>query len=181
MGPKKDNVSAKTEKKKQDKIIEDKTFGLKNKNKSKAVQNYIRGVEQVVKGGGKSSQAEINEMYANKQAKKKQAEEDAFLNSLYKTVNVIKQDLPDDNTTMKTVLCAYFKAGMCDKGDACEFSHDLNIEFNQGAFDIYTDLRSVKNKSTDSEINRIAEEKEAKRNKKAQSNIVRLFIKNLDL
>lgn len=28
----------KTEKKKQDKIIEDRTFGLKNKNKSKAVQ-----------------------------------------------------------------------------------------------------------------------------------------------
>lgn len=38
MGPKKEQVSKKTEKKMQDKIIEDKTFGLKNKNKSKAVQ-----------------------------------------------------------------------------------------------------------------------------------------------
>jgi hypothetical protein len=39
MGPKaKEQVSKKTEKKMQEKIIEDKTFGLKNKNKSKAVQ-----------------------------------------------------------------------------------------------------------------------------------------------
>lgn len=31
-------MAPKAEKKKQDKIIEDRTFGLKNKNKSKAVQ-----------------------------------------------------------------------------------------------------------------------------------------------
>jgi hypothetical protein len=175
MGPKKDTTSSKSEKKKQEKIIEDRTFGLKNKNKSKAVQKYIKGVEQVVKGAGRSAAAETNEMYAERQAKKKRAEEDAFLNSLYKTVNVIKQEVPEDENMMKTVLCAYFKAGMCDKGDDCEFSHDLNIEFNQGAFDIYTDLRSVKNKTQDSELNRIAEEREAKRSKKSQSNIVKYF------
>ena len=40
MGPKKggNETSKKTEKKNQDKIIDDKTFGLKNKNKSKVVQ-----------------------------------------------------------------------------------------------------------------------------------------------
>lgn len=39
MGPKKDQgPSKKTEMKKKEKVIEDKTFGLKNKNKSKAVQ-----------------------------------------------------------------------------------------------------------------------------------------------
>jgi hypothetical protein len=39
MGPKKGNeMSKKTETKIKAKIIEDKTFGLKNKNKSKAVQ-----------------------------------------------------------------------------------------------------------------------------------------------
>jgi len=41
MGGKKDNgPSKKTEMKKKEKIVEDKTFGLKNKNKSKAVQKY---------------------------------------------------------------------------------------------------------------------------------------------
>lgn len=43
--------SAKTEKKKLEKVIEDKTFGLKNKNKSKAVQKYMKGVAIQVAGG----------------------------------------------------------------------------------------------------------------------------------
>ena len=38
MSKKNSGVSKKTEQKMQNKIIEDKTFGLKNKNKSKAVQ-----------------------------------------------------------------------------------------------------------------------------------------------
>ena len=37
MPPKNSGDSKKVEKKKQEKIIEDKTFGLKNKNKSKTV------------------------------------------------------------------------------------------------------------------------------------------------
>jgi len=42
MGPKNgDNMSKKTEKKLQEKVIEDRTFGLKNKNKSQVVQKYI--------------------------------------------------------------------------------------------------------------------------------------------
>jgi hypothetical protein len=39
----------------QEKIIEDRTFGLKNKNKSKAVQKYVKGVENTVKHGGQSA------------------------------------------------------------------------------------------------------------------------------
>ena len=38
MPPKATGPSKKTEAKRQDKVIEDKTFGLKNKNKSKVVQ-----------------------------------------------------------------------------------------------------------------------------------------------
>ena len=61
----------KQEKKKQEKIIEDKTFGLKNKNKSKAVQKYIKGVENTVKNQGKSAQALEAEEYERKKLKKK--------------------------------------------------------------------------------------------------------------
>ena len=44
--------SAKTQKKEKEKLVEDKTFGLKNKNKSKQVQKYIAGVtNQVMQGG----------------------------------------------------------------------------------------------------------------------------------
>ena len=60
MPPKKGNApSAKTEKKKMEKVIEDKTFGLKNKNKGKSVQKYIKGVATQV-SGGKVSLANIS-------------------------------------------------------------------------------------------------------------------------
>ena len=39
----------KQEKKMAEKIIEDKTFGLKNKNKSTAVKKYIKGIENVAR------------------------------------------------------------------------------------------------------------------------------------
>lgn len=42
-------ASKKAEKKKKEKIIEDRTFGLKNKNKSKVVQKYVNMVEKTVK------------------------------------------------------------------------------------------------------------------------------------
>lgn len=41
----------------------------------------------------------------------------------------------------KSVLCAYFKAGQCQKGTKCKFSHDLNIERKVQKADIYTDPR----------------------------------------
>jgi hypothetical protein len=51
MPPKaKSGASKKTVDKVKNKIVEDKTFGLKNKNKSKTVQKYIQGVTKNVKG-----------------------------------------------------------------------------------------------------------------------------------
>jgi hypothetical protein len=174
MGAKKNEMSSKTEKKMQEKVIQDKTFGLKNKNKSKTVQNYIKGVQQVVKGHG--GQKDINKEFQERAEKKKAKEEEAFLNSLYKSVSVIKQKELEEDEHAINVLCEFFKAGMCEKGDECEFSHDLNIEFNQGTFDIYTDLREAKkNMGVEFEVNKIAEEKEKKRSKLPQSNIVCKF------
>lgn len=66
----------------------------------------------------------------DKAEKKKAKEEEAFLNSLFKTAKIVKQDELEEGEIAKNVLCQFFKAGLCDKGDECEFSHDLNIEFN---------------------------------------------------
>ena len=55
MPPKKNNQkgpSAKTLQKEKAKVVEDKTFGLKNKNKSKVVQSHIRQVTTQVMDGG---------------------------------------------------------------------------------------------------------------------------------
>ena len=53
-----------------------------------------------------------------------------FLNSLFKTTLVVKQTVVEEGESTKQILCQHFKAGICTKGDECEFSHDLNVEFN---------------------------------------------------
>ena len=63
---------SKAEKKKQVKVIEDRTFGLKNKNKSKTVQKFVKGVEQTVKNQGLSANMLEAEAYEKKKAQKKQ-------------------------------------------------------------------------------------------------------------
>ena len=173
--PKKDGggVSKKTIQKHKEKVIEDKTFGLKNKNKSKAVQNYIKSVETQVKGSGKSRQAELDQAYREKAEKKKQREEEAFLASLTNSVKTVKQAEVEEDEKMKNVLCEYFKQGNCPDGDKCKFAHDLNIEFNQGQVDIYTDLREAKAKlGIDYEL---MEQREAKRSKLPKTEIVCKF------
>ena len=41
----------------------------------------------------------------------------------------------------KSVLCAYFKAGVCEKGKKCKFSHDLALDGKSSKIDIYNDPR----------------------------------------
>ena len=41
----------------------------------------------------------------------------------------------------KSVLCAYFKAGVCEKGKKCKFSHDLALDGKASKIDIYNDPR----------------------------------------
>lgn len=41
----------------------------------------------------------------------------------------------------KSILCAYFKQGLCQKGKKCKFSHDLDVEKKTEEIDIYTDQR----------------------------------------
>ena len=39
------------------------------------------------------------------------------------------------------MLCAYFKAGVCEKGKKCKYSHDLEMENKSAKIDIYNDPR----------------------------------------
>lgn len=53
---------------------------------------------------------------------------------MFNTVNNIQQEEPEDGQESGTVLCAYYKAGACKKGNKCKFSHDMNVEFNVVSF-----------------------------------------------
>lgn len=48
----------------------------------------------------------------------------------------------------KTVLCALFKIGNCNKGARCKFSHDMNVGRRVEKRDLYQDTRSEKEEDT---------------------------------
>ena len=104
-------VSKKTEKKEQEKVIQDRTFGLKNKNKSKAVQKFVKGVANQVKNANKNLDKEIDAAFEAKKAQKKLEEEQALLTSLYKSVDTVKKAGDEGEEDPKSIVCAYFKQG----------------------------------------------------------------------
>jgi len=48
----------------------------------------------------------------------------------------------------KTLLCAFYKAGSCDKGNKCKFSHDPDVERKVQKRNLYDDTREL-DKSAD--------------------------------
>lgn len=128
----------KTQEKKKEKIIEDKTFGLKNKKGAKQ-QKYIKNVTQQVKYGQQSArqaaQADADKT-GKKTDKKKELEE---LNELFKPV--VAAQKVSKGVDPKSVLCAFFKQGQCTKGDKCKFSHDLSMERKCEKRSVYVDER----------------------------------------
>ncbi|RIA93096.1 hypothetical protein C1645_690990 [Glomus cerebriforme] len=142
MPPKKNQPSDKSKQKEKQKIIEDKTFGLKNKKKSAKVQQQIKQIQSQVMSAGnrktlKEKETEKQALANKKLAEQKKKEE---LAELFKPVQV-QQKVPF-GVDPKTVLCQFFKTGQCQKGDKCKFSHDLNVERKSAKIDLYTDSRN---------------------------------------
>lgn len=128
---------------------DDKTFGMKNKNKSAKVQKFIATVQQQQAQAGKNKETLAKEKEKEaKLAQKKLDEQRKKLDAeLYGPVQVQKVPF---GTDPKTVLCVYFKAGHCEKGNKCKFSHDRNVERKVEKLNIYEDARSKENdKKTD--------------------------------
>ena len=150
MPPLPKGASKKTEQKVKAKIIEDKTFGLKNKNKSAKVNKYIAAVEQTVKSGGDRKARKAEEDAKREREAKKEAErEKAEMAKIFKPV-VQVQKVPF-GVDPKTVLCQYFKAGQCTKGDKCKFSHDLGQERKSTKINLYQDNRDTTTMGEDGE------------------------------
>ncbi|KAK7245190.1 hypothetical protein RIF29_40025 [Crotalaria pallida] len=117
---------------KKQKIVEDKTFGLKNKNKSKNVQKYVQNLQQSV-------QPKVDPKVAAKKKKEEEKAKEKELNDLFKIA--VSQPKVPVGVDPKSILCEFFKAGQCTKGFKCKFSHDLNIQRKGEKIDIYSDKR----------------------------------------
>eukprot|EP00088_Acartia_fossae_P005747 TRINITY_DN12593_c0_g1_i2.p1 TRINITY_DN12593_c0_g1~~TRINITY_DN12593_c0_g1_i2.p1 ORF type:complete len:402 (-),score=170.59 TRINITY_DN12593_c0_g1_i2:378-1583(-) len=155
MPPKKANApSKKTEQKKKEKVIEDKTFGLKNKKGGKA-QKFIAQVEKQVKQGGnpdcrKQEQQRLEEKKKKELAKKESDE----INNLFKPVQTQKVESGVDP---KSIFCAFFKQGLCKKGDKCKFSHDPNVEKKAVKRNIYEEEKDEEDNMEDWDEDKLAE------------------------
>jgi len=82
---KKQDTSKKNQQKKKENVISDRTFGLKNKNKSKKVQGFIKSVEHSVNNSGDPKQRKADEQRKMQKAgqKAKKKAQDAERNALF--------------------------------------------------------------------------------------------------
>ncbi|XP_076658892.1 zinc finger CCCH domain-containing protein 15 homolog [Halictus rubicundus] len=145
MPPKKPAApNKKTEQKKKEKVIEDKTFGIKNKKGAKQ-QKFIQQVEKQVKSGGVNPR-KLDDPNVKKLEKEKKLKEQKELALIFKPVQTQKID---KGTDPKSVVCAFFKQGQCTKGDKCKFSHDLSVERKAEKRSLYCDMRDDDDKETD--------------------------------
>lgn len=152
---------------KKQKVVEDKTFGLKNKNKSKTVQKYVQSLHQSV---------QPKPDHAKEAAKKKKEEEKARekeLNDLFKVA--VSQPKVPLGVDPKSILCEFFKAGQCAKGFKCKFSHDLNVQRKGEKIDIYSDKRDDEDTMEDWDqetLEKVIQSKNAEYNQNKPTEIV---------
>lgn len=120
--------------------VEDKTFGMKNKKGGKA-QQQIKQLEAQAKSN-KSIEEKRKEALKEQKAKEKAAAEAAKKEAaeLFKPVQSQKVPFGVDP---KTVVCEFFKKGICEKGKKCKFSHDLDAGRKTHKKDLYEDTRQT--------------------------------------
>lgn len=125
--------ASKTDLAKKQKVVEDKTFGLKNKNKSKNVQKYVQSLQQSAQPKADPSKTAAKKKKDEEKAREKE------LNDLFK-IAVVQPKVPV-GVDPKSIVCEFFKVAQCAKGFKCKFSHDLNVQRKGEKIDIYSDKR----------------------------------------
>ncbi|EEE55635.1 hypothetical protein OsJ_03984 [Oryza sativa Japonica Group] len=133
--PPKKAAPSKADLAKKQKVVEDKTFGLKNKNKSKNVQKYVQSLHQAVQPKPDPTKTAAKKKKEEEKAREKE------LNDLFKVA--VSQPKVPVGVDPKSIVCEFFKVGQCQKGFKCKFSHDLNVQRKGEKIDIYTDKRDA--------------------------------------
>eukprot|EP01097_Dermamoeba_algensis_P004240 TRINITY_DN2800_c0_g1_i1.p1 TRINITY_DN2800_c0_g1~~TRINITY_DN2800_c0_g1_i1.p1 ORF type:complete len:380 (-),score=140.34 TRINITY_DN2800_c0_g1_i1:176-1315(-) len=161
------------------KVVEDKTFGLKNKNKSKKVQNFVQSVQKQVDNNFEKKKAAGPAVPAKSKAEIEK-EKIAEIASIMK----VAQTKVPNGVDPKSVLCEFHKQGICTKGAKCKFSHDLNIGRKVEKIDIYTDRRGLEEeKETDTmdkwsqeKLDQVIKEKHAGEKKGREAIVCKYFL-----
>ncbi|RDD45125.1 Zinc finger CCCH domain-containing protein 15 [Trichoplax sp. H2] len=128
--------SQKTVQKKKEKIVEDKTFGLKNK-KGKKQQEYVKHLSNQVKYGQQGPNKAEQQKFEDKKKKSEAQKERDEMEKLFRPVSQKASAGADP----KSLLCAFYKQGNCSKGDKCKFSHDMSLDRKTEKRSVYIDSR----------------------------------------
>lgn len=132
-------LEKKAKQKSKAKNADDKTFGLKNKNKSKKVQEFITQVKAGVPPDLKKQQE-----LAKRRAAEKKAADEAKKEALKLLQGSVGTQKVPFGVDPKSILCEFFKLGTCTRGKNCKFSHDMNIARKSAKRDLYTDDKDDK-------------------------------------
>jgi len=156
--PPKNSTLKKAENKKKEKVLEDKTFGMKNKKGNKA-QKFIANVEKQVQGGGNPQLKKLEEERAKaKKEKEEAAKREQEMKSLFKAVPTQKVESGVDP---KSIFCAFFKQNLCKKGDKCKFSHDPAVERKSVKRNVYEQEEENMDEWTDEKLAEVVAKKHA--------------------
>lgn len=120
------------------KLVEDRTFGMKNKKGAQAQKNIERMTHSAKAGGTPEEKKKQAEKEQREREKKASLEAMKEVAELFKPIQQQKVPFGVDP---KTVLCQFFKKGHCEKGRKCKFSHDLDVERKAQKKDLYQDTR----------------------------------------
>lgn len=103
----------------------------------------MQQIQAQAAAAGKSREALAKEKEKELRAKAKLEEEKRKKEeaALFKPVQAQKVPFGVDP---KTILCAFYKAGNCDKGNKCKFSHDLDVGRKVEKKNLYEDSREEK-------------------------------------
>lgn len=119
------------------KVAVDKTFGMKNKKGGKG-QKQVALIQQQQKVAGKSKEQLAKEK--KKEEDKKAAALAAKERAADPLFSIIQPKVPF-GVDPKTVTCAFWKAGRCDKGTKCKYGHSNDAARKTEKKDLYVDMR----------------------------------------
>ena len=107
------------------------------------MQKQVAQIQAQAAVAGKSRDALAKEKEKELRAKEKADEEKRRKEEAALLKPVQAQKVPF-GVDPKTVLCAFFKAGRCDKGNKCKFSHDPDVGRKVDKRNLYEDKREDK-------------------------------------
>lgn len=119
------------------KVKDDKTFGMKNKKGGKA-QAQIKIIQQQQQNAGKTKEQLAKEKKREEEKRLKAEAEKARAND--PSFSIVQPRVPF-GVDPKTIICAFWLAGKCDKGSKCKFAHSKEASRKTDKKDIYTDTR----------------------------------------